>query len=93
MQIPQNFTIVLAMCASRQWNDPWSSAVFLTPKGLTLIEHIEVHLGTKSAQRPDGAAIELPLTRYEMIEDFESMLTGGHPNSLGRTLEVVNAVL
>ena len=27
-----------------------------------------------------------------MIEDFETMLTGGHPNSLGRTLEVVAAV-
>jgi hypothetical protein len=25
--------------------------------------------------------------------DFETMLTGGHPNSLGRTLEVVEAVL
>ena len=25
--------------------------------------------------------------------DFESMLTGGHPNSLGRTLEVVDLVL
>ncbi len=28
-----------------------------------------------------------------MPESFESMLTGGHPNSLGRTLEVVEAVL
>lgn len=28
-----------------------------------------------------------------MIEDFEAMLTGGHPNSLGRTVEVVDAVL
>ncbi|MEM8749912.1 MAG: hypothetical protein AAGF28_06390 [Pseudomonadota bacterium] len=28
-----------------------------------------------------------------MAEDFESMLTGGHPNSLGRTLEVVDTVL
>jgi len=27
------------------------------------------------------------------MEDFESMLTGGHPNSLGRTLEVVDVVL
>lgn len=26
-------------------------------------------------------------------ERFEEMLTGGHPNSLGRTVEVVNAVL
>lgn len=26
-------------------------------------------------------------------EGFESMLTGGHPNSLGRTIEVVDAVL
>ncbi|MEM6626342.1 MAG: hypothetical protein AAGB25_04600 [Pseudomonadota bacterium] len=26
-------------------------------------------------------------------EAFESMLTGGHPNSLGRTIEVVDAVL
>jgi len=26
-------------------------------------------------------------------EAFESMLTGGHPNSLGRTLEVVDSVL
>ena len=26
-------------------------------------------------------------------ETFEQMLTGGHPNSLGRTLEVVDAVL
>lgn len=25
-------------------------------------------------------------------ESFENMLTGGHPNSLGRTVEVVNAV-
>ena len=29
----------------------------------------------------------------ETMEDFRSMLTGGHPNSLGRTLEVVDAVL
>lgn len=28
-----------------------------------------------------------------MADDFEEMLTGGHPNSLGRTLEVVEAVL
>ena len=28
-----------------------------------------------------------------MEETFESMLTGGHPNSLGRTLEVVDTVL
>ena len=28
-----------------------------------------------------------------MSETFEAMLTGGHPNSLGRTLEVVDAVL
>ena len=28
-----------------------------------------------------------------MEESFESMLTGGHPNSLGRTLEVVDTVL
>ncbi len=28
-----------------------------------------------------------------MSESFETMLTGGHPNSLGRTLEVVDAVL
>lgn len=28
-----------------------------------------------------------------MAEDFEQMLTGGHPNSLGRTLEVVETVL
>ena len=28
-----------------------------------------------------------------MIEDFAAMLTGGHPNSLGRTVEVVEAVL
>ncbi|MEM6590148.1 MAG: hypothetical protein AAF641_17010 [Pseudomonadota bacterium] len=28
-----------------------------------------------------------------MAERFEMMLTGGHPNSLGRTLEVVDAVL
>ena len=28
-----------------------------------------------------------------MIEDFETMLTGGHPNSLGRAVEVVAAVL
>ena len=28
-----------------------------------------------------------------MTEDFETMLTGGHPNSLGRTVEVVDAVL
>ena len=28
-----------------------------------------------------------------MAETFESMLTGGHPNSLGRTVEVVDAVL
>ena len=27
------------------------------------------------------------------MESFEDMLTGGHPNSLGRTLEVVGAVL
>jgi hypothetical protein len=27
------------------------------------------------------------------VEEFESMLSGGHPNSLGRTLEVVDAVL
>jgi len=26
-------------------------------------------------------------------ESFEEMLTGGHPNSLGRTIEVVNIVL
>lgn len=26
-------------------------------------------------------------------DNFESMLTGGHPNSLGRTVEVVDAVL
>lgn len=29
----------------------------------------------------------------EMAEPFEEMLTGGHPNSLGRTIEVVEAVL
>ena len=28
-----------------------------------------------------------------MTEDFETMLTGGHPNSLGRTIEVVDTVL
>ncbi|MEL7128979.1 MAG: hypothetical protein AAGK23_05485 [Pseudomonadota bacterium] len=28
-----------------------------------------------------------------MAEAFEAMLTGGHPNSLGRTVEVVDAVL
>lgn len=28
-----------------------------------------------------------------MTERFEDMLTGGHPNSLGRTIEVVDAVL
>jgi len=28
-----------------------------------------------------------------MCEDFESMLTGGHPNSLGRTVEVVDLIL
>lgn len=28
-----------------------------------------------------------------MTENFEAMLTGGHPNSLGRTLEVVDEVL
>jgi hypothetical protein len=28
-----------------------------------------------------------------MVEQFEAMLTGGHPNSLGRTVEVVDAVL
>ena len=28
-----------------------------------------------------------------MTEDFEKMLTGGHPNSLGRTVEVVELVL
>ena len=28
-----------------------------------------------------------------MTETFEAMLTGGHPNSLGRTLEVVDQVL
>lgn len=28
-----------------------------------------------------------------MAQSFEQMLTGGHPNSLGRTLEVVDAVL
>lgn len=27
------------------------------------------------------------------MEDFETMLTGGHPNSLGRTIEVVDTVL
>ena len=27
------------------------------------------------------------------MEEFESMLSGGHPNSLGRTLEVVDVVL
>ena len=28
-----------------------------------------------------------------MSEDFEAMLTGGHPNSLGRTVEVVDLIL
>ena len=28
-----------------------------------------------------------------MAEQFEAVLTGGHPNSLGRTVEVVDAVL
>jgi hypothetical protein len=28
-----------------------------------------------------------------MSESFEQILTGGHPNSLGRTLEVVDAIL
>ena len=28
-----------------------------------------------------------------MAENFKSMLTGGHPNSLGRTIEVVDTVL
>lgn len=28
-----------------------------------------------------------------MNDDFESMLTGGHPNSLGRTVDVVDSVL
>ena len=28
-----------------------------------------------------------------MAEAFEDMLTGGHPNSLGRTVEVVEMVL
>ena len=28
-----------------------------------------------------------------MSENFETMLTGGHPNSLGRTVEVVELVL
>ena len=26
-------------------------------------------------------------------EDFEEMLSGGHPNSLGRTLELVDIIL
>ena len=29
----------------------------------------------------------------KIIEDFETMLTGGHPNSLGRTVEVVQIIL
>ena len=28
-----------------------------------------------------------------MSKDFETMLTGGHPNSLGRTIEVVDLIL
>ncbi|MEO1288992.1 MAG: hypothetical protein AAFV93_14600, partial [Chloroflexota bacterium] len=28
-----------------------------------------------------------------MMESFESMLTGGHPNSLGKTVEIVELVL
>ena len=28
-----------------------------------------------------------------MVNEFEEMLTGGHPNSLGRTIEVVDRVL
>ena len=28
-----------------------------------------------------------------IMESFEQMLTGGHPNSLGRTIEVVEIVL
>ncbi len=31
--------------------------------------------------------------RVMEIESFEQMLTGGHHNSLGRTLEVVDAIL
>lgn len=31
--------------------------------------------------------------KSEAAENFESMLSGGHPNSLGRTLEVVGLVL
>ena len=32
-------------------------------------------------------------TKLVMAETFEDMLTGGHPNSLGRTIEVVDLVL
>jgi hypothetical protein len=28
-----------------------------------------------------------------MVEELEEMLTGGHPNSLGRTVEVIEVVL
>jgi hypothetical protein len=33
------------------------------------------------------------LMEVSSMETFESMLTGGHPNSLGRTVEVVDLVL
>ena len=32
-------------------------------------------------------------TNVAMSEPFVDMLTGGHPNSLGRTIEVVDQVL
>ncbi len=33
------------------------------------------------------------MTEPPAVTDFEAMLSGGHPNSLGRTIEVVDAVL
>ncbi len=46
------------------------------------------------AERADfPPLVGLNMVIQDMAETFEDMLTGGHPNSLGRTLEVVDLVL
>ena len=37
--------------------------------------------------------LKIPRKKVNMKEKFETMLSGGHPNSLGCTLEVVEIIL
>ncbi|MEM9523659.1 MAG: hypothetical protein AAF982_06655, partial [Pseudomonadota bacterium] len=49
--------------------------------------------GLSAAAVPASGVENGGVVEYPVAEAFEDMLTGGHPNSLGRTVEVVDQVL